>query len=716
MGFQQVFYLEYAAVDKVTPVSNKVTNKVTANNKKISGSFASMSGSSMKSLRQLNSVFNVTANAAVASATAIVGFMAKSTADTSMMIDSFKNQMLVYTGSVEGANKEWEKAIDMADRTGMSLTAITGTYGKFAVAAKSAGLEQEMLTGIYEEFGKASVAMGLSQENVKLSLKAVEQMFSKGTVAAEELKSQLGEHFPDAMGMAARSMGLTTGELMKFMKNGKVLASELLPKMAKQMREELGEASKLAATQLRSSLNRLDASFIKLKESVIKLGTSDLMKKFVDNVSESLNIIANLIDTKLNPALAKLRSEFKKFIGGEYTDAITKSQQYQKEIEIQNNLIASATQKYESLKQIYDTMATRLGADGLTSQETTQLKAYAEQLAIAKKELEGLTAVQANPSTTMKSIVKATDKPESKKDDIFGGVKTGESSLSGKDTGGEGGASTKQTDFEKMLNETMLEANEMAFAREDEVMTERYQKKLAAEKEFGDMLNAVKMDSAAMQFEYEMEVESERMAKRKELEEQKQQEINDIIAGKMNERLGIQEHGFGAITNLVAKSGSEQAGLMASAFGSMIASSASFSKKAFKLQQGLAIANAVVKGYEAVQGAYAFGNNIGGPPLGAAMAAAALVNTVSRIRAIKSQSFGGSSTVSSGSTSSASASTSGVASNNNATLNTATGEVTPTSDQVVKIELQGEVFNKEQVRELISSINDVLDEGYTLRV
>jgi len=72
----------------------------------------------------------------------------------------------------------------------------------------------------------------------------------------------------------------------------------------------------------------------------------------------------------------------------------------------------------------------------------------------------------------------------------------------------------------------------------------------------------------------------------------------------------------------------------------MTAGLSSHSKKAFELNKLLSTANAVVKGIEAVQSAYAWGTSVGGPVLGAAAAAVAGAFTAAQVSAIQSTQFG----------------------------------------------------------------------------
>lgn len=65
------------------------------------------------------------------------------------------------------------------------------------------------------------------------------------------------------------------------------------------------------------------------------------------------------------------------------------------------------------------------------------------------------------------------------------------------------------------------------------------------------------------------------------------------------------------------------------------------SRKAFEIGKIASISSAVIKGYESAVSAYAFGQRIGGPVVGAAFAAASLISTANLINNIRSQTFGG---------------------------------------------------------------------------
>lgn len=135
---------------------------------------------------------------------------------------------------------------------------------------------------------------------------------------------------------------------------------------------------------------------------------------------------------------------------------------------------------------------------------------------------------------------------------------------------------------------------------------------------------------------------------------------------------------------------------IAGAFGDLAGLMTSENKKLFGIGKAAAIAEATVSGYQAATDAWAKGMKIGGPPVAAAFTAASLAKTGALISSIASTNIGGGGGVSAGSAGAA-------------------AEPARTS-QNVAISLQGEVFNRKQVLELINSINEAVDDGANIRL
>jgi len=114
--------------------------------------------------------------------------------------------------------------------------------------------------------------MGLSAGDTSGVLLALQQMVSKGTVSAEELRGQLGERLPGAFQIAARSMGVTTAELGKMLEQGQIMAADFLPRFAEQLRQELGGAAEEAGSRFEAATNRMASAWDQFKATLANSG------------------------------------------------------------------------------------------------------------------------------------------------------------------------------------------------------------------------------------------------------------------------------------------------------------------------------------------------------------------------------------------------------------------------------------------------------------
>jgi hypothetical protein len=145
----------------------------------------------------------------------------------------------------------------------------------------------------------------------------------------------------------------------------------------------------------------------------------------------------------------------------------------------------------------------------------------------------------------------------------------------------------------------------------------------------------------------------------------------------------------------------------------MTAAAASGSKELFEINKAASIANALLAARESVTSAYRFGARIGGPYLGAAFAATAALATAAQVRQLASTSFN-SGTSAAGSVGSAGGSSGALAPSQTAAAQPVSRA--QSAPQIVSIQLQGDVFGREAVRNLISEINEAISDGAVLRL
>lgn len=157
----------------------------------------------------------------------------------------------------------------LADKTGLNISEGLSSYAKFAAGAQGS-MSQEQTQELFGNATAMSRLMGLSNDELNGILKAFEQMASKGKIQAEELRGQLGDRMAGAFKLFAEALGMTATELDKAMKDGKILSSDTLPKVAKQMGlmiDKAGgwaEVAKSTQTALGKLANNWDDTMVKI--------------------------------------------------------------------------------------------------------------------------------------------------------------------------------------------------------------------------------------------------------------------------------------------------------------------------------------------------------------------------------------------------------------------------------------------------------------------
>jgi tape measure domain-containing protein len=154
------------------------------------------------------------------------------------------------------AAREIQYIREESERLGLVFNDATVEYVKFAAAAKNTSIEGEATRKIFTGMSEAITALKLSTMDANLIYMAMTQMISKGKVSMEELRRQMGERLPGAIRLAAEGMGMSTMELIKNIEAGKVMAYDLLPKLAEKLHETYGQAALEAAQMGQAVINR----------------------------------------------------------------------------------------------------------------------------------------------------------------------------------------------------------------------------------------------------------------------------------------------------------------------------------------------------------------------------------------------------------------------------------------------------------------------------
>lgn len=205
----------------------------------------------------------VTKFGSLAAIVATAGIAFRPLLDSTIQLDQMSRVLTTVTGSTAAAAKQIEFLREVSQRAGQSVKDIGESYSKFATSASAAGVSMDVVQKTFSAVSLATGNLGLSSDKTKRALEALSQMASKGTVQMEELKGQLGDALPGALGLMAKGLGITQGQLIKLVESGGLLAENALPALAEAL-VALGPAG--------GEVKGIVAEFNRLKNVVFEAG------------------------------------------------------------------------------------------------------------------------------------------------------------------------------------------------------------------------------------------------------------------------------------------------------------------------------------------------------------------------------------------------------------------------------------------------------------
>lgn len=132
-----------------------------------------------------------------------------------------------------------------ASESGVSLGALSGEFVRFSASMKSANVPMAESNALFRAVTAASAALGLGAEATSGALNALGQMASKGTVSMEELRQQLGDRLPGALGLAAKGMGITEAQLIALVSSGGLATRDFIVPFTNALETMRGEVDGL---------------------------------------------------------------------------------------------------------------------------------------------------------------------------------------------------------------------------------------------------------------------------------------------------------------------------------------------------------------------------------------------------------------------------------------------------------------------------------------
>lgn len=188
---------------------------------------------------------------------------------------------------------------DLANKYGQDILALTDSFAKFTASCYGTNVNLEEQRRIFESLTRAAAYYHLSADQTHDMMNAVNQMMSKGKIAAEELRRQLGNTLPGAFNLMAKAVANgSTAKLDEMMKKGELLATKYLPMFATEL-DKVTEGGNFESLQ--NSLNRFGNEWIRF---VDKTNADDIFKGLVDSATKAMKFIGENIDHVVKALLA----------------------------------------------------------------------------------------------------------------------------------------------------------------------------------------------------------------------------------------------------------------------------------------------------------------------------------------------------------------------------------------------------------------------------
>lgn len=231
---------------------------------------------------------------AVAGATAGLYEFAKAAITVATTTEQIQAKFIQATGSLAGARLEMNFAAELARKYGIDLKTLSNEYASFSAAASEAGYTQEQVRKIFLGTATAAAAMRLNSEQLQGVLLALTQIAGKGVLSMEELRRQLGNQLPGALGIAAKSMGITTSELYRLVTAGQISGKTFLEAFGALTAQHFAEGAAEGAKTLTAALANVGSAFFQMMQAMDNAtGVSVAFKEALNVTAAAMDAIRN---------------------------------------------------------------------------------------------------------------------------------------------------------------------------------------------------------------------------------------------------------------------------------------------------------------------------------------------------------------------------------------------------------------------------------------
>lgn len=226
----------------------------------------------------------------------------KAIVDAERKMELLQNRLNFLAGSQQKGEELFERLFLVSKRLGLNIEDLAEGMASFGIAATQAGFSALKTEKIFVQVASGLRAAGATSLQTQRSFYALQQMMSKGVVAAEELRRQLGESLPGAFSLMVTAYNrlhpeqqLTELQFTKLQEQGKIISREILPEFAKVIEETFAPALAGKANSLDAAIQKVNTELLALK---LNLANTKVIKFFVDAVATESNRLNMILQSQ----------------------------------------------------------------------------------------------------------------------------------------------------------------------------------------------------------------------------------------------------------------------------------------------------------------------------------------------------------------------------------------------------------------------------------
>lgn len=195
-------------------------------------------GSSMKSLGDISDKASaILGGTFVTAALAIVGAIAAANAE----VEGFDKSVRISSGTQQNYAVNMASLDTIADKYKKNIFELAGGFNELARETRGTALEGKPTAEIFDTIVSVSKKMGVAVDDTTGSLTGFIDKMKQGTVDSTSLSNEVDKRLYEAFSKVSESMGLTNEELNKVLKTSDEAVSTVLPKLAEELSNAMGD-------------------------------------------------------------------------------------------------------------------------------------------------------------------------------------------------------------------------------------------------------------------------------------------------------------------------------------------------------------------------------------------------------------------------------------------------------------------------------------------